>query len=113
MAAVWTKTTDGDEVWGKHRLEHVTLQPSISDYATGGYLVQGIAGTTESTGNIGIEKVGYVIPIGGQGGVVPVYNPTTSKMEMYLQTGSSGALTQASANTDFSAYTFNFLVVGY
>lgn len=84
---------DGDDVWGRHRLEHVTLQPAAFDYATGGYLIQGISGTTESTGNVGITKVGYVIPIGGQGGVIPVWNPTTSKLQMFVNGAANQPIT--------------------
>jgi hypothetical protein len=54
-----------------------------------------------------------VIPIGGQGGYVPVWNPTTSKLQVFQQSAATSALTEVPAATDLSAYTFNLLVVGY
>jgi hypothetical protein len=112
MAYQLKKVPDGDVSLGNLRGEVVDLIPSTSDYATGGYLVQGIGGTTESTGNVGIDKVLFVVPIGGQGGYVPVFNPTTSKVQMFQQGASAGALTQVAAAVDLSASTFRLLVVG-
>ena len=108
-----TKVNDGDDVWGRHRLEQVQLQPAVSDYAPGGYLIQGIGGTTESTGNVGIDKVGYVIPIGGQGGYVPVWSGSSPRLQIWQQSAATSALTEVPAATDLSKYTFNLLVVGY
>ena len=112
MAFKITKTPDGDVSLGNLRGEIVNLQPSASDYATGGYLIQGIGGTTESTGNVGIDRVLFVIPVGGQGGYVPAFNPATSKLQIFQQSAATGALTQPNANTDLSAFTFQLLVVG-
>lgn len=105
-----TKGNDGDDVWGRHRLEHVVLQPAAADYATGGYALSGIP---PSSGNVGITKIGYVIPVGGQGGYVPVWNLTTSKLQVFQQSAATGALTEVPAATDLSAFAFNLLVVGY
>lgn len=113
MAFTLTKLTDGDMSLGNFRGEQVALQPSVSDYATGGYLVEGIGGATETAGNVGVTKVVFVIPIGGQGGYVPVFNPTTSKVQMFEQSAATSALTELAASTDLSSYTFNLLVVGY
>ena len=113
MPYTLTKVSDGDNVLGKWRCELVNLQPAISDYATGGYNITGIAGTTETTGNVGIAKVLFVWPVGGQGGWSPVWNPTTSKLQVFADSSSNGASPEANANTNLAAYTFELLVVGY
>lgn len=112
MAYTITKVPDGDISLGSLRAEQVQLQPAAADYAPGGYLIQGIAGSTEATGNVGLSKVLFVIPVGGQGGYVPVFNPATSKVQMFQQGAAAGALTEVAAGTDLSAFTFNLLVVG-
>ena len=112
MAYKLTKVNDGD-LLANIREELVQLQPSVSDYATGGYLVQGIGGTTESTGNVGLAKVLFVLPVGGQGGYLPVFNPTTSKLQIFQDSTSGGPGGEVLANTNLAAYTFNLLVVGY
>lgn len=112
MAYSVTKVSDGDDVWGRKRLEHVVLQPALSDYVPGGYLIQGEAGTTESTGNVGLAKVFFVIPIGGQGGYTPVWNPTTSKLQVFVDSAGTGPLQEAGGTTNLNAYAFNLLVVG-
>jgi len=105
--------SDGDISLGNLRAELMTLVPSVSDYATGGYLVEGIGGATEATGNVGMDKVLFVIPVGGQQGYLPVWQPTTSKLAMFEDSGAVGPLGQVPPNTDLSSYTFELLVVGY
>lgn len=107
-----TKTSDGDDIWGRKRIEHVILQPAPSDYPPGGYLLQGISGATESTGNVGLGQVAYAWPVGGQEGYVPVFAPSSSKVKIFRQTAATGALAEVPANTDLSAYAFNLLVAG-
>lgn len=82
MATI-TKLPDGDISLGNLRGELISLQPAASDYATGGYLIQGIGGSTESTGDVGLDKVLFVEPAGGQGGLTVVWNPSTSKVQMF------------------------------
>lgn len=106
MAYTITKLSDGDLSLGNLRGELVNLQPALSDYPTGGYLIEGIGESTESTGNVGMYKVLTVIPAGGQQQYSPVWQPATSKLEMW----SGGS--QVSANTDLSAFTFQLLLVG-
>ena len=113
MPYTLTKVSDGDNVLGKWRAELVNLQPAVSDYATGGYSIIGIAGTTETTGNVGIEKVQFVIPAGGNGGWMPSWNVTTSKLQVFADSSSNGASPEAAANTNLAGYTFQLLVVGY
>jgi hypothetical protein len=112
MAFSVTKEPDGDDVWSRKRLEHVQLQPAISDYQPGGYLLQGIGGTTESTGNVGLGKIAYVIPVGGEGGYKPVWNPATSKLQVFEDSAGTGPLVEVGGTTNLAAYTFNLLVVG-
>ena len=112
MAYSLVKQNDGDLSLGNLRGELVNLLPAVSDYATGGYLVQGIAGTTEATGDVGLSKVLFVVPVGGQGGYSPVFNPTTSKVTIEQPGASNHAQSEVPANTDLSAFTFALLVVG-
>ena len=113
MAYTITKLSDGDLSLGNLRGELVNLQPALSDYPTGGYLIQGIGGTTESTGNVGMDKVLAVIPVGGQQGYHPVWQPSSSKLEMFYISSAPAAGQQVPANTDLSALTFELLVLGY
>ena len=106
MATI-TKAPDGDISLGNLRGELITLQPAASDYAAGGYLIQGIGGTTENTGNVGLDKVLFVLPTGGQGGLSPVWNPSTSKLQIFQQG------TEVTAGTNLSAYAFQLLAIGY
>jgi hypothetical protein len=108
-----TKQADGDLSLGNLRGEVVTLTPATSDYATGGYLVQGISGATENTGNIGIAKVIFVIPISGGGGYSLNWNAATGKVQVY-QTGGSLSAPEAevAAATNLAAFSFQLLVVG-
>src|ERR1017187_6159381 len=108
MAYSITKNPDGDLSLGNLRGELVTLQPSVSDYATGGYPILGIGGTTESTGNVGLDKVLFVIPVGNQQQYAPVFQPTTSNLEMWTSSGN-----QVAASTDLSAFAFQLLIVGH
>jgi hypothetical protein len=112
MAYTLTKNNDGDLSLGNLRGELLTLQPSVSDYATGGYLVQGIGGNPLTAGDVGMDKVIFVIPVGGQGGYSPVFNPTTSKVQIYEPSNSVGPQVEVPASTDLSAYTFELLAVG-
>lgn len=110
MAYTITKNADGDLSLGNLRGEIVTLKPSVSDYATGGYLVQGIPPTT---GDIGMAKVLFALPVAGQGGWSLAFNPSTSKLQVFADSSSNGVSPEASANTDLSAYSFQLLVGGY
>lgn len=88
--ATLTKASDGDLSLGNLRGELLTLQPGVQDYVAGGYLVQGIGGNPLSSGDVGMTKVLAVIPIGGQGGLSPVFNPATSKVQMYIPSVPAG-----------------------
>ena len=112
MAYTITKVADGDDVWGRARLERVQLQPAPSDYPPGGYPIQGIGGTTEDTGNVGIDKVYFVIPVGGEGGYKPVFNPVTSKLQVFEDSAGTGPLVEVGGTTNLQAYTFNLIVGG-
>lgn len=81
--ATLTKNNDGDLSLGNLRGELLTLQPGTQDYVAGGYLVQGIGGNPLSAGDVGMTKILAVIPMGGQGGLSPVFNPTTSKVVIW------------------------------
>ena len=113
MAYTITKTPDGDVSIGNLRGEIVNLQPAAADYATGGYLIEGIGGATENAGNVGMDKVLGVIPLGGNFGYTLVWNPTTSKLEVFWGGPAlSGVLAQVPAGTDLSALTFLLLLIG-
>jgi hypothetical protein len=106
------KLPDGDLSLGNLRGELVNLIPSTSDYATGGYLIQGIGGATENTGNVGLAKVLGVLPVGGQGGYNPVWNPATSKLQMYWNATAGTPDSEVTAGTNLATNTFQLLVIG-
>jgi hypothetical protein len=61
------------DVWGKTEVRFVQLVPAASDYPTGGYAITpGV--------NISLRAVYGVVSIGGQGGYLPVWVPTTGKL---------------------------------
>ncbi len=112
MATI-TKLPDGNLSLGNLSGELISLQPAVADYATGGYLIQGIGGVTESTGDVGLDKVLIVEPAGGQGGISPVWNPSTSKVQMIANAPSAGTpltLGTLSAAATQSTYTAAGLV---
>lgn len=113
MAYTIKRNADGDVSLGNLRGEIVTLQPAAADYATGGYLIQGIGGATENSGNVGLDKVLGVLPLGGNLGYVLIWNPATNKLQVWW-TGPalSGVLAQVPAATDLSALSFQLLVIG-
>jgi hypothetical protein len=116
MAYKITKNPDGDVSLGSINGEFVTLQPSSSDYAAGGYpivsQVQIVDGSSLNA-NCDFYRVLAAIPVGGQGGVTPVWNPTTNKLQMW-QTGSANSPeSEVPAGTDLSAYAFQLLLLGF
>lgn len=112
MAYSVTKQNDGDLSLGNLRGELVNLLPAVSDYPTGGYALQGIGGNPLTSGNVGMDKILAVAPVGGQGGYVPVFNPSTNKLQMFQQSAATGPLTECTANEDLSAQTFSLLLIG-
>ena len=115
MAYAITKLPDGDVSFGSWNGELVSLQPSTSDYATGGYqLVDGVSVVDNPAlnANIDLYRLIVVVPAGGQGGYVPVLNPTNKKVQMFQQSAATGALTEVPASTDLSAQTFQLLLLG-
>lgn len=112
MAVTITKLPDGDVSLGSLNGELISLSDSVSDYATGGYsIVGGEAYNANSslTINCDLWRILTVVPVGGQGGYSPVWNSTTQKVQIFP----NNSLTEATANTDLSAYTFNLLILGY
>jgi hypothetical protein len=108
MAYKVVKQNDGDLSLGNLRGELVNLQPAVSDYQPGGYLIEGVSGTTENAGNIGLGKVLFVIPVGGQGDLNPVWNPATSKLQIFIDS----AMVEAPPTSNFASYSFALLVGG-
>ena len=86
--ATLTKNADGDLNLGNLRAELITLQPAVADYVPGGYTLQQIAGASVGTGNVGMAKILGVIPVGGQAGLSPAWNPATQKLQI-LEPGST------------------------
>jgi hypothetical protein len=120
MATI-TKNLDGDLSLGNLRAELVTLQPAANDYVTGGYLIQGIGGVTENTGNIGLDKVLFVIPAGDNGtttGFLLRWNTATSKLQVLESPAVAAApstaapFTEVAAGTNLAAFAFQLLLFG-
>lgn len=115
MAYTVTKNPDGDVSLGSWNGELVTLQPSSSDYATGGYALvdqNQVVNNSALSANTDMYRILAVIPVGGQGGYDPVWNPTTKKVQVFRQTAATGALAEVPANTDLSAQAFQLLLAG-
>lgn len=115
-SATIAKVPDGDLNLGNVNGEMVTLIDAAAAYVTAGYPFTGnqaYLNNTALTVNVDLDKIYFVIPIGGQGGIEPVWNPATGKMQMFWNGAINGAAAEVPANTDLSAYTFYFLVVGY
>lgn len=97
MAYVITKQPDGDLSLGSLSGEVVTLQPAVADYPFGGYsLVGGETANSNGTPNLintSLWRILTAVPIGGQGGLSPVWNAATQKLQMFgVSTSSNTAL---------------------
>lgn len=115
MAYTITKQADGDCSLGNLSGEFVALQPSTSDYATGGYAInsqEAVLNNSALTANCDLYKIITVLPTGGQGGYNPKWNPTTGKLQMWQTATANAAEGEVPANTDLSALTFQLLLVG-
>jgi hypothetical protein len=117
MGYVITKQPDGDVSWGNLNGELVSLSDSVSDYATGGYAI--ISGETANTNNTpqlincDLWRILTLIPVGGQGGFQPVWNPNTQKMQVYCNGSLNGPDNEVANGYDLSGYVFQFFLFGY
>lgn len=112
MAYTITKQPDGDLSIGNLRGEWVVLQPALSDYQTGGYLIQGIGETTENTGDVGLYKVLFVTPCGDNSNYFAKWNPSTSKLQIFQDSTSNQPFGEVNAGTNLAPYQFNLLLWG-
>jgi hypothetical protein len=119
-SATITKVPDGDISLGNKNGEIVTLVDAAAAYVTGGYPFQSQANynnqllTSTPIGiNVDLWKIDTVQPWGGQGGITPVWNPATQKLQM-LWGGAAVSSPQVEVpnGTDLSAYTFLLCVIG-
>jgi hypothetical protein len=111
MAYTITKNPDGDVSLGSWNGESVTLQPSSSDYSNNGYAIvdqNQVVNNPALQANCDMYRILAVIPIGGQGGYSPVWNPVTKKLQIFA----GGTTTQVATGTDLSAYAFQLLLAG-
>lgn len=72
------------DVWGKTEIRFVSAVPAASDYATGGY-------TLTAGQGISLNKIYWAVPIGNQGGLSPVWNVATGKLQIYAAGAAAGA----------------------
>lgn len=115
MAYAVTKNPDGDVSLGSLNGEMVTLQPSTSDYATNGYaLVDAtqVVNNPSLAANTDMSRILTAIPMGGQGGYNPKWNPVTKKVQMYQSSGAAGPEVEVAAGVDLSALSFQLLLIG-
>jgi hypothetical protein len=110
-------TPDGNLSLGNLRGELVTLTPAVADYVNGtGYLIEGIGGTTENTGDVGMYKVLAVVPLNSPGGYLAIWNPTTQSIRVYgveaAAVGTLYTLTEVPTGTDLSADPMQLLLIG-
>ena len=117
MGYVITKLPDGDVSLGSLNGEFVSLSDSVSDYATGGYAIIGgetaANASAPSTINCDLWRVLTAIPVGNQGGLEPVWNANTGKLQMYWNGAANGPAVEVPNGTDLSGYSFNLLLLGY
>jgi hypothetical protein len=112
------KNPDGDLSLGNLRGELVTLQPDISDYASGGYLIEGIGGNPLTGGDVGLTKVLFVVPVGGTVGpepssaYFPQWNTATQKLQIFQDSGANAPLGEIGPGTNLASYSFDLLVAG-
>jgi hypothetical protein len=82
-----TKNPDGDVNLGSLAGEFVTLQPAVADYPPGGYaLIGGETANANGTPNLintDLWRISSSIAMGGQGGLSPIWNPTTQKVQIF------------------------------
>jgi hypothetical protein len=115
-AATIAKVPDGDVSIGNLNGEIVTLNDAATAYVTGGYpFVDQSTVNNAGTGSVNVDlwKIVGIIPLGGQGGITPVYNLTTKKLQMFWVNALTSALGEVPNGTDLSALTFQLLVIGY
>lgn len=116
MAYTIKLQTDGHASFGNFNGDFVNLQPASSDYPLGGYAITGqeqVLNNPGLTANCDLYKVLAAIPIGGQGGYSPVWNPTTQKLEVFQDSTAQGPGGRVIPGTDLSAFTFGLLLLGF
>ena len=111
MSYVITKQPDGDVSLGNLNGEFVSLSDSISDYATGGYAITG--GETFNNNNAlpincDLWRILTALPVSGQNGYQPVWNPNSQKLQIYSSAG-----VEVTNGTDLSGLVFYLLLLGY
>jgi hypothetical protein len=115
MSYVITKQPDGDISFGSKNAELVTLSDSPSDYPTGGYAFVGgeaFNANPSLTINVDLWRIDTVQPWGGQGGLVPVWNFGTQKLQIYETNASGAPGGELSNGADVSGYLFLLCVIG-
>jgi len=116
VAYTITKIADGDLSLGNLAGEFVALQPSVSDYPSSGYPIidtSQVVANSALKANCDLDKIAFVAPVGGQGGYGPIWNPTTKKLQMFVNGPSGQPNIEVTAGTDLSKQTFNLLIAGY
>ena len=114
-----TKNPDGDVSFGNLNGEIVTLQPANSDYPKGGYpIISQDAANMQTppapnTVNCDLWKIVTALPIGGQGGYQPVWNPATQKLQIFQDSSAQGPGGEVTTGTQLAAYAFQLLLLGY
>ena|SRR5271166_2349955 len=115
MSYTITKQPDGDINFGSKSGELVTLVDSVSDYPIGGYLFtsgESYNNNTALTLNVALWRIDTIQPWGGQGGLLPIWNPTTQKLQLFEVGGSGAPNSELPNGTDVSGYTFLLCVIG-
>jgi hypothetical protein len=111
MALTITGVPDFHDVWGKFRAQGVLLQPSASDYVTGGYPI------TASQVELG-KLIGASLLFSNPAGqlfttnFVAQLNPISQAQTQVNMVVLSGG-TQVAASTDLSGASFTALMIGW
>lgn len=115
MAYTITKQPDGDVNVGSMNGEFVVLQPSTSDYPTGGYaIIDGVSVVDNSAlnQNCDLYRVLTALQAGLSGGYNLVFNQTTKKLQVFSGASGAGPDTEVAANTNLAASPFYLLLLG-
>ena len=90
---------------GSNRKEKVVDVTYDASYPTGGYAI--------TPASLGLEQILGVLPGGNLGGVVPSYNLSTGKLQLFGGAASGAVLAEVTAATNLSAVVQRLIFFGW
>lgn len=104
--AVITAVLPGNQVWGESNTQTVTIAPTTSDYATGGYVL------TPGSNGITLTTIYGAMLFAGGAGYQTQFNKSTNAIQVYDPSSSTENPTELANGTNLSGVTFTFQLVG-